>query len=71
MVQIKHFTSSQKIPNVQFSRCANWPWRDKVLGALQRGQKIIVNQKQTFFSYSLDKVFHLLEFQAKLFFTRN
>ena len=27
--------------------------------------------KQTYFSYSLDKAFHLPEFQAKLFFTRN
>ena len=27
--------------------------------------------KQTYFSYSLHKAFHLLEFQAKLFFTRN
>ena len=27
--------------------------------------------KQTYFTYSLDKAFHLQEFQAKLFFTRN
>ena len=27
--------------------------------------------KQSYFSYSLDKTFHLSEFQAKLFFTRN
>ena len=27
--------------------------------------------KQDYFSYSLDKAFHLPEFQAKLFFTRN
>ena len=27
--------------------------------------------KQTYFSYSLHKAFHLPEFQAKLFFTRN
>ena len=66
MVQTKHFTAPQKMPNFQFSRCANWPWRDKILSAPQRGQEIIVNQ-----SYSLDKAFNLAEFQAKLFFTRN
>ena len=27
--------------------------------------------KQTYFSYILDKAFHLPEFQAKLFFTRD
>ena len=41
MVQIKHFTAPQKMPNFQFSRRAKWPWRDKILGAPQRGQKII------------------------------
>ena len=33
MVQIKHFTAPQKMPNFQFSRRANWTWRDKILGA--------------------------------------
>ena len=46
MVQIKHFTAPQKMPNFQFSRRAKWPWRDKILGAPQRGQKIIVNQSK-------------------------
>ena len=46
MVQIKLFTAPQKIPNFQFSRRAKWPWRDKILGAPQRGQKIIVNQSK-------------------------
>ena len=46
MVQIKHFTAPQKMPNVQFSRRANWPWRDKILDAPRRGQKIIVNQSK-------------------------
>ena len=32
--------------NFQFSRRAKWPWRDKLLGAPQRGQKIIVNQSK-------------------------
>ena len=60
------------MPNFQFSRRANWPCRENILSAPQRGQKIIVNQiKQTCFSLGLDKAFHLPEFQAKLFFTRN
>ena len=46
MVQIKLFTAPQKMPNFQFSRRAKWPWRDKILGSPQRGQKIIVNQSK-------------------------
>ena len=46
MVQIKHFTVPQKMPKFQFSRRANWPWRDKILNALQCGKKIIVNQSK-------------------------
>ena len=47
MVQIKHFTAPQKMPNFQFSRRAKWSWRDKILGApQQRGQTIIVNQSK-------------------------
>ena len=47
MVQIKHFTAPQKMPNFQFSRRAKWPWRDKILGTpQQRGQTIIVNQSK-------------------------
>ena len=46
MVQINHFTAPQKMPNFQFSRSANWTWRDKILGAPQRGKKIIVNQSK-------------------------
>ena len=70
MVQIKYFTTPQKIPNFQFSRSANWPWRDKGISALQRGQKIIVNQSKPIL-VCLDKAFYLPEFQAKLFFVRN
>ena len=70
--QIKHFTAPQKclIFNFQDVQIGG---RDKILSAPQRGKKIIVNQiKQTYFSCSLDKAFHLPdEFQAKLFFTRN
>ena len=46
MVQIKQFTAPQKMPNFQFSRRANWKWRDKILDAPQRGQKIVVNQSK-------------------------
>ena len=46
MVQIKHFTVPQKMPNFQLTRRANWPWWDKILNALQRGKKIIVNQSK-------------------------
>ena len=49
MVQIKHFTAPQKMPNFQFSaRPENY-----------------CESKQTYFSYSLDKAFHSPEFQAK------
>ena len=46
MVQIKHFRAPQKMPNFQFSRRTNWPWRDKILSVPQRGKKIIVNQRK-------------------------
>jgi len=46
MVQIKHFRAPQKMANFRFSRRANWPWRDKILSAPQRGQKIIVNKSK-------------------------
>ena len=46
MVHIKHFTAPQKMSNFQFSTLANWTWRDKILGAPQRGKKIIVNQSK-------------------------
>ena len=47
MLQIKHLTPPQKMPNFQFSIRANWPWREKILSAPpQRGQKIIVNQSK-------------------------
>ena len=71
MLQIKHLTAPQKMPNFQFTRRANWPWREKILSGPQRGQKNSCESKQTNFSYSLDKAFHLPEFRAKLYFTRN
>ena len=36
MLQIKHLTASQKMTNFQFSKRANWPWREKILSAPQR-----------------------------------
>ena len=46
MLQIKHLTEPQKMPNFQFSGRANWPWPKKILSAPQRKQKIIVNQSK-------------------------
>ena len=57
-------TLPQKMSDFQYSRRANWPWRDKILSAPQ--QENYCESKQTCFSYSLDKAFHLPEFQAKL-----
>ena len=72
MVQIKHFTAPQKMPNFQFSRRAKWPWRDKILGApQQRGQTIIVNQSKPILVVvsmkpSLARVSGKMSFHAKL-----
>ena len=46
MVQIKHFTALQKMPNFQYSRRANWLWQGKILSSSQRSKKIIVNQSK-------------------------
>ena len=46
MLQIKHLTAPQKMPNFQFSRRANWPWREKIFSTPPGGQKIIVNQSK-------------------------
>ena len=67
MVQIKLFTVPQKMPNFQFSSCAKWPWRDKILGALQRGQKIIVNQSKPILVIVLIKPFTLQSFRQNNF----
>ena len=72
MVQIKHFTAPLKMPSFRFSRHANWPGRDKILSAPQRGQNIIkCESKQTYFSYSfsslsLARVSVKIIFHAKL-----
>ena len=69
MVQIKHFTSPQKMPNFQFSRCAKWPWRARQNTRRPPARpENYYESKQTYFSYSLDKAFHSPEFQAKKFF---
>ena len=47
MVQVKHFTAPPKMSSFQFSRRANWPWRDKILSAPHRGQKIIGNKSKS------------------------
>ena len=71
MVQIQHSTAPQKMPNFQFSRRENG--RDKILGAPQRSQKIIVNQCTgsgsycEYFSYSLDKPFIRRSFRQNYF----
>ena len=65
MVQIKLFTTPQKMPNFQFSRRAKWPWWDKILAPPPARSENYCESKQTYFSYSLDKAFHSPEFQAK------
>ena len=67
MVQIKLFTAPQKMPNFQFSRRAKWPWWDKILGAPQRGQKIIVNQSQPILVIVLIKRFTRQSFRQNYF----
>ena len=59
------------MPNVQFSRRANWPWQDKILDAPRRGQKIIVNQSKPILVIvsikpSLTRVSGKIIFHAKL-----
>ena len=71
MVEIKHFTATQK--NAKFSVFKTC----KMAVAAQNTRRPpaqpqnYCESKQTYFSYSLDKTFHSPEFQAKLFFTRN
>ena len=74
MFQIKHLTAPQKMPNFQSSIGSN---RCKLAVAGENTQRPpartenYFESKQTYFSYILDKAFHLPEFRAKLFFTRN
>ena len=69
MLQIKHLTAPQKMSDFQFYiRRAKWPWREKIFSGPQRGQKNC-ESKETNFSYSLEKAFHLPEFRTKLYFT--
>ena len=71
MVQIKHFTAPQKMPNFQFSRCAKWPWQDKTLGAPRHGQKIIVNQSKPILVIVSIKPFTRQSFRQNNFFMQN
>ena len=64
MVQIKHFTAPQKMPNFQFSRCENGLEGQNTRHPPARPENYY-GSKQTYFSYSLDKAFHSPEFQAK------
>ena len=66
MLQINHLTAPQKMPNFQFLSRANWPWREEILSAPQRGQKIIVNQSRPIL-VKVSIAFHLPEFRAKYF----
>ena len=71
MVQIKHFTAPQKkMPNFLFSRRVKWPWRDKKLGASQRGQKILVNQSKPVLVIASIKPFTRQSFRQFFFFSR-
>ena len=67
MVQIKHFTVPQKMPNFQFSRHANWPWRDKILSGPQHSKKIIVNQSKPILVIVLIKPFTRQSFRQNYF----
>ena len=69
MVQIKHFTAPQKMPNFQFSRRAKWPvaGQNTVLGAPQRGQKIIVNQSKPILVIASIKSFTRQSFRQNYF----
>ena len=72
MVQIKHFTTLQKMPNFPiFKTCKlGIKYLIKYLTPPSVARKLLLI-KVKLFSYSLDKAFLLPEFQAKLFFTRN
>ena len=70
MLQIKHLTAPQKMPNFQFSIGpigANWPWRDKILSDPQPGQKIIVNQSKPILVIFSIKPFICLSFGQNYF----
>ena len=67
MGQTKHFTALQKMPNFQFSRRAEWSWRNKILGAPQRGQKIIVNQSKPISVIASIKPFTCQSFRQNYF----
>ena len=67
MVQIKHFTVPQKMPNFQFSRSAKWLWRDKILSAPQGSQKFIVNQSKSILVIVSIKPFTCQSFRQNYF----
>ena len=72
MLQIKHFTALQKMPHFQDLQTGHGGTKYSVPPPPpQRDQKYYCESKETYFSYSLDKAFHLPEFRAKLFFKGN
>ena len=74
MLQIKHFTALQKMPHFQDLQTGHGGTKYSVPPLPpppQRDQKYYCESKETYFSYSLDKAFHLPEFRAKLFFKGN
>ena len=64
-------TVRHKMPNFQFPRHVNWPWRYKILGAPQHSQKVIVNQSKHILVIASIKPFTCQSFRQNYFFLRN
>ena len=60
-MQLKHLTAPQKMPNIQFSRRANWAW------PLARIENYC-ESKQTYISYSLHKAFYFARVSGNFIF---
>ena len=70
MVQIKHFTAPQKCQIFSFQDVQNGCGGTKYSTRSPPARpENYCESKQTYFTYILDKAFHLQEFHAKLFFT--
>ena len=67
MLQIKHFTALQKMPHFQDLQTGHGGTKYSVPPPPQRDQKYYCESKETYFSYSLDKAFHLQEFGQNYF----
>ena len=55
------------MPNFQFSKRVDWLWRDKILSAPLRGQKIIVNQRKAILLLVSIKPFTCQSFRQIIF----